>query len=74
MKKSPLSELWGKQGLNESSVAELMGVPEFLVTDWSSGAAVPNPHQVIAMSLLCCCDIRDIYLAILRTPLNNPDA
>lgn len=73
MKKSPLSHLWEKQGLSESSVADLVGVPEWTVRSWVLGETIPNAHQAIALSELCRCDLKDIYLAVIRTPQMDPD-
>ena len=73
MEKSPLSDLWEKQGFSESSVADLVGVPVLAVRSWASGEEIPNPHDAIALSELCRCDLKDVYLAILRTPQADPD-
>ena len=74
MKKSPLSDLWEKQGFSESSVADLVGVQEWTVRSWASGESFPDVHQAIALSELCRCDLKDIYLAVIRTPPADPDA
>lgn len=68
---TPLSGLWKKYGFTDARIAELTGASEQLVHDWVSGVSLPTVSQIFMISQACQCDISDIFLALIRTPLRK---
>lgn len=62
-----LSDHLRKHGASPRKVAEHLGIAEREVENWCQGIGLPNVWQAVRIAELLQCDLRDLYLAILRT-------
>lgn len=53
-------------------IAKNLHVSKVKVDEWCNGIGCPNARQAILLSKALGCDVKDVYLAILNTPYQNP--
>lgn len=70
----PLMRIIEEAGVTVDEVANFVGVSSEDVLDWCSGRVTPHALQVVKLSMVTLCDMKDIYLAIIRTPFPAGDS
>lgn len=67
MKQTALYMLLQKHKTAPREIAKHLGIPKCEVKKWCRGIGFPDVWQAVKISKLINCDLKDLYLAILRT-------
>lgn len=66
-----LKQLLERSLISTEDLAMELGIPVQIVNDWINGVGVPESQYTVKMARILGCKLREVYLAIIRTPLNN---
>lgn len=65
-----LAEFLEKHQCEYAKMEEHLGVPPGTIDTWCRGVGFPDPYQSVEISKCLGCDLKELYTAIIDTPVN----
>lgn len=65
------AEFLRKYKCSKWKLARHLKIPRKTVVGWCSGIGCPNGRQAMEISFFLPCDLKELYLAILKTPIRD---
>lgn len=67
------SGLLEEKGISTESLAKALHAEYRIVFEWCMGHKIPNAIQTVEIARVLDCSVKEVYLAILHTPIPSGD-